>query len=536
MIRFCLLLAAVLIATVLFAQKEPFQIQKISSSADQVNALAATITVKDLKRHLYTLAADDMEGRETGQPGQKRAAAYLKEEFSRLGLPTVGENGGYFQRILFSSHRWRNIDLTVNGESVRHLWEYASAPSQNTGRGATAISELVFMGYGIDDPAYNDYAGKDVNGKHLLIFAGEPRSRKGDFRISGTKEPSAWSAGAIRKLEIAREKGAATVFIIDPGFKDNIRSIRQETLDGRMQMAEVAEAERATANVVYLTPQLAKRIMGKAGRKVIKSRKKLEKSGKLKPVVVPVDLVLTQEKDVKELIGENLLGFVEGSDPELKDEVLVVSAHYDHIGKRGDVVFNGADDNGSGTSTVLEVAEAFVTAKKQGIGPRRSVLFLLVSGEEKGLLGSEYYASHPVFPLENTIADINVDMVGRVDDKYADNPDYIYVIGSDRLSTELHAINEHVNREYTGLILDYTYNAEDDPNRYYYRSDHYNFAVNGIPSVFFFNGTHADYHKSTDTVDKINFEKMEKIGRLVFHNAWQLSNQDRRIEVDVKTP
>ena len=214
---------------------------------------------------------------------------------------------------------------------------------------------------------------------------------------------------------------------------------------------------------------------------------------------------LTQTKSVRELIGENVLGFVEGSDPQLKKEVLVVSAHYDHIGQRGDDIFNGADDNGSGTSTILEVAEAFVTAKKQGVGPRRSVLFLMVSGEEKGLLGSEYYASHPIFPLENTIADINVDMVGRVDKEHADNPNYIYVIGSNRLSTELHRINEGVNKEYTQLELDYTYNAEDDPKRYYYRSDHYNFAEKGIPSIFYFNGTHADYPQATDTIAKINF-------------------------------
>ncbi len=533
MTRFYLLFALALVSYSLPAQFDQVQIQEIATTTDQVNELAATITVKDLKRHLNVLAADDMEGRETGQPGQKRAAEYLKGEFKRLGLPAIGKDEGYFQTILFSSHRWQKIELTLNGEAVRHLWEYASAPSQNTSRDETPISELLFLGYGIDDPAYSDYAGQNVSGKHLLIFAGEPRGRKGNYRISGTEAPSTWSADDMRKLEIAKEKGAATVFVIDPKFKDNVRNIRQETLDGRMRMAEIAEADRTTANVVYLTPQLAKKIMGKTGKKVIKSRKKLEKSGKLKPVKIPVNLALTQKKNVRELIGENILGLVEGTDPQLKDEVLVVSAHYDHIGKRGDVVFNGADDNGSGTSTVLEVAEAFVTAKKQGLGPRRSVLFLLVSGEEKGLLGSEYYASHPVFPLESTIADINVDMVGRVDAKYADNPNYIYVIGSDRLSSELHRINEFVNKKYTNLTLDYTYNEEDDPNRYYYRSDHYNFAVKGIPSIFFFNGTHADYHQATDTIDKINFEKMEKISRLVFHNAWQLSNQNRRIEVDV---
>ena len=533
MIRTAFVLALALLGLQLGAQRG-MPIQKLTTTAQQQQALAATITPEDLRKHLTILAADDMEGRETGQPGQKKAAEYLRQQFADLGLPAIGENGGYFQRILFSRQKWDNIDLTVNGKSRRHLWEFASSPSQNSSRETVAIEELTFLGYGIDDPAYSDYAGNDVAGKHLLIFAGEPRGRKGEYLVSGTTETSAWSEGDRRKLALAKAKGAATVFIIDPDFKTNVPNIRKEVLDGRMRMAEEAENERSTANVVYLTPQFAKELMGKTSKKVIKARKKLEKSGKLRPVTVPVDLELTQTKDVKQLIGENVLGYLEGSDPALKDEVLVISAHYDHIGKRGSSVFNGADDNGSGTSTVLEVAEAFVTARKQGLGPRRSVLFLLVSGEEKGLLGSEYYASHPLFPLEKTVADINVDMVGRVDDKHADNPNYIYVIGSNRLSTELHDIGEYVNSRFTKLDLDYTYNAEDDPNRYYYRSDHYNFAEKGIPSVFFFNGTHADYHQATDTVDKINFDKMAKIGQLVFHNAWQLSNQDRRIKVNVK--
>ncbi len=185
------------------------------------------------------------------------------------------------------------------------------------------------------------------------------------------------------------------------------------------------------------------------------------------------------------------------------------------------------------TSTVLEVAQALAEAKSQGQGARRSVLCMLVTGEEKGLLGSQFYTERPIFPLERTIVDINVDMVGRVDEKYADNPEYIYVIGSDRLSTELHEINERMNTVYTQLTLDYTYNERDDPNRYYYRSDHYNFAEKGIPAIFYFNGTHADYHRTTDTVEKINFEKMEKVAQLVFHTAWELANRDQRIVVDV---
>lgn len=532
MFRNGLMLLACLLTASLAAQRNAPQ--PVPTSEEETKALAATIKVEDMQRHLNILAADDMEGRETGEPGQKKAAEYLRKQFEGLGLPAIGENDGYFQTILFSRQKWSEINLTVNGEKRRHLWEFSSAPSQNSSRAALSIDELTFLGYGIDTDTYSDYrdAG-NLKGKHILIFAGEPKSKGGDYLINGSNKPSDW-ANTEAKLMKAKAAGVETVFVIDPDFKENTVAIRKETLDGRMKMAEMTEAERMTANVVYLTPQLAREIMGKMGKKVIKARKKLEKSGKLKPVVLPVNLVLTQDKSVKELIGENVLGFVEGRDPELKDEVLVVSAHYDHVGMRGDNVFNGADDNGSGTTTVLEIAEAFVEAKKMGKGPRRSVLFLLVSGEEKGLLGSEYYVSHPLFPLENTIADINVDMVGRVDPEHKDNPYYIYVIGSDRLSTELHDINERMNKTYTELDLDYTYNAEDDPNRYYYRSDHYNFAVKGIPSIFFFNGTHADYHQASDTVEKINFEKMERIGRLIFYTAWQLANQDRRIEVDVK--
>lgn len=525
--RFLFLL--LLLPTLMQAQRA-----RLSTTDDQARELAATITVEDLTRHLTTLSADDMEGRETGEPGQKRAMAYLKGEFQRLGLPAIGEDNDYFQRILFSRQRWEEITLKMDGEELRHLWEFYSAPSQNNSREAITISELTFLGYGIDSDRYSDYADRDLRGKSIIIFSGEPRGKDGNYLVSGGKEMSDWGTDTERKLMLAKERGVETVFVIDPDFKKNVQDVRKETLDGRMRMAEQTESERSLANHVFITPETARQLLGDRFKKVVKSRKKIEQAGKLKPVDVAVNLELTQQKDVNELIGENVLGFVEGSDARLKEEVLVVSAHYDHIGRRGDEIFNGADDNGSGTSTVLEIAEAFVTAKKQGMGPRRSVLFLLVSGEEKGLLGSEYYASHPIFPLENTIADINVDMVGRVDEEHADNPEYIYVIGSDRLSTELHEINEAANKDFTNLELDYTYNAEDDPNRYYYRSDHYNFAVKGIPSIFFFNGTHADYHQATDTVDKINFPKMAKIGQLVFHTAWQLANQDKRIEVDVE--
>ena len=232
----------------------------------------------------------------------------------------------------------------------------------------------------------------------------------------------------------------------------------------------------------------------------------------------------------KYLKGENIIGYIEGTD--LKDELLVITAHYDHLGiKEDSLIYNGADDNGSGTSSILEIAEAFMLAKKEGNGPRRSILIMPVSGEEKGLLGSKYYADNPIYPLENTVANLNVDMIGRIDD-YHDNPNYVYLIGSDRLSTELHEISESVNDKHFNIELDYKFNDEDDPNRYYYRSDHYNFAKNNIPVIFYFNGVHADYHQTSDTIDKIIFPKIEKISRFIFLTAWELANRDERPKLD----
>ena len=231
----------------------------------------------------------------------------------------------------------------------------------------------------------------------------------------------------------------------------------------------------------------------------------------------------------KYIKGENVLGFIEGTD--LKEEIIIITAHYDHLGKHEEKVYNGADDDGSGTSATLEIAEAFMLAKKEGNGPRRSVLVMPVSGEEKGLLGSKYYTDHPIYPLENTVANLNIDMIGRVDD-WHENGDYVYLIGADMLSQELHDISEQINRQYVGLELDYTFNAEDDPNRYYYRSDHYNFAKNNIPVIFYFNGVHEDYHKPSDTAEKIDFNKIQTITRLIFLTAWELANRDERIKLN----
>jgi Peptidase family M28 len=350
--------------------------------------------------------------------------------------------------------------------------------------------------------------------------------------ITKSKTPSAWTTDWRKKMSVAYSKGVKAVLIIDPTMVKSIQENRRNF--SRNITGDVENVEGVYANNIYISTEIALAIIGTKGDAVKKARERIQKGKTLKPVTLPCKLLLDMDKYFRQLIGNNVLGFIEGSDPVLKKEIVVVSAHYDHLGKRGDGIYHGADDNGSGSSTVLEIAQALSEAKKKGENPKRSILCLLMTGEEKGLLGSKYYVTYPIFPLENTVADVNIDMVGRVDEKYQDNPNYIYVIGADKLSTDLHDVNEAMNKAHTNLTLDYTYNSESDPNRYYYRSDHYNFAERGIPAIFYFNGTHADYHMTTDTIDKINFEKMSKIGKLAFYTAWEIANRTDRLRITKK--
>jgi Zn-dependent M28 family amino/carboxypeptidase len=229
--------------------------------------------------------------------------------------------------------------------------------------------------------------------------------------------------------------------------------------------------------------------------------------------------------------SQNIIAYIEGS--EFPNEYIYISAHSDHEGIIDGEIYNGADDNGSGTSAVLEIAQAFNKAIADGYRPKRSIVFLHVTAEEVGLHGSRYYTKNPVFPLKNTVTTLNIDMIGRVDAKHKDNQDYIYVIGADRVSTELHYVAEKANSTFVNLDLDYKYNADNDPNRYYYRSDHYNFAVRGVPVIFFFNGEHEDYTKPTDTADKINYPLLAKRTKLIFATAWYLANSNERLKIEI---
>lgn len=230
--------------------------------------------------------------------------------------------------------------------------------------------------------------------------------------------------------------------------------------------------------------------------------------------------------------SHNVVAYIEGS--EYPEEMIVISAHLDHLGTSDHDIYSGADDNASGTAAVMEMAKAFALAKKEGFGPKRSILFLHLTAEETGLWGSHYYVNHPIYSLKNTVVNLNIDMIGRVDKAYEEKQqeNYVYLIGADRLSTKLHYISEAANSQFTNLILDYKYNSENDPNRYYYRSDHYNFAFKNIPVIFYFNGEHKDYHKPTDTADKINYPLLRKRTQLIFATAWYLANDEQRLTID----
>jgi Zn-dependent M28 family amino/carboxypeptidase len=394
--------------------------------------------------------------------------------------------------------------------------------------------KVVFVGFGIDDKKYgvHDYERLDVKGKMVLFFEDEPMDKAGNSRITGTGKLSEWTTDLKLKTEAARKAGAIGILSVQKFIDNDIRSYKH-VIEKPRTYAE-GKPSRVSFPKFYISEQMADEIFRHAGKKITTRslREEYRTGERTKGFEINIPAEIIVKNQTRQITGENILGYVEGGD--LKEELVVLTAHYDHLGKDEEGIYYGADDDGSGVVALMEIAEALAEAKAAGISPRRSVLIMPVSGEEKGLLGSEYYAQNPVFPLDKTIANINIDMIGRVDEQHGQNENYVYVIGADRISPDLHAINESVNSTYSGLELDYTYNDPADPNRFYYRSDHYNFAVKGIPSVFFFSGVHEDYHRTTDTPDKIRYEKLAKISRHIFHLTWELANRQEPLKIQPK--
>ncbi|HNL66161.1 MAG TPA: M28 family peptidase, partial [Ferruginibacter sp.] len=400
------------------------------------------------------------------------------------------------------------------------------APLNANETGKFKAKKLIFIGYGIDDKLYSDYTNADVKGKVVVFMLGEPK-KDGKFLISGTTRGSEWSfPGISKKLATAAAKGAVGALVINPQQESfNQRAVDNSKKTG-VYFPRANDAKMI--NYALLSHAFARTILGNdfAIDTIIATAKRGEML-KINGFEKKYKTSFSFDKYRNTINASNVVGIIEGTDK--KDEYIFLTGHYDHLGMRNGKIYYGADDDGSGTVAVINMAEAFMKAAKEGYRPRRTIVFMTVSGEEKGLWGSEYYSDHPFYPLDKTSVNLNTDMVGRIDTerKTADSLNYVYVIGHDKLSSELPIINEGVNNKYTQLVLDYKFDDPADPNRIYFRSDHYNFARKGVPILFFYDGMlKSDYHQPGDTVDKIYWDLYEKRVKMIFHTAWEMANRD----------
>jgi hypothetical protein len=461
---------------------------------------AGTISKNHLYDHIAYLASDDLEGRAIGEKGHQLASDYIREQFAQAGLVCPGE-GTYLQPLKIVKSYWGDIYVRHGDKKYRNLKDGIiylgdnELPEEKT-------YDMHFIGNAIREKPAGDYSVVYYNTPYWISLRRKHSNNPNTFSliIDHTHVESFDSIA----LQMQRSFNMS---------RYSFPSGNKPTSDKSASAFVVSE--KVASEIFGIKPQRIRRVGGFTGLSVKRFRG-----------FDSTQLHVKAERRYDTLLIDNVLGFVEGTDK--KDEVLVISAHYDHLGVQDGEIYNGADDNASGIAAMLEISRVFKEARKNGHGPRRSILFIAFTGEERGLFGSRYYVDNPVKPLENTIANLNIDMIGRVDDRNTDNPYYIYLIGSDKISMDLHNLSETANQTYTKLELDYTYNADDDPNRFYYRSDHYNFARNNIPVIFYFNGAHEDYHEPSDTIEKIEFDILKKRAHLIFHTAWKLANADQK--------
>ncbi|MBT8400337.1 MAG: M28 family peptidase [Rhodothermia bacterium] len=536
---------------------------------DVVGRYQSTITAEELAAHLYLFASDFFEGRATATRGQKLAAYYLASEYKRLGLTPKGSAEPDSQNLLETymqpfpvyAERLKKTTLSARiGDETVATSVFGPASSDGhsylaSGSVAETVGPLVFAGYGISDPeyGYDDFkalreAGIDYESSWVLILRDEPLASPDSSRFATSDGgPSEWTRQPrLKHLSLYRRAGPRGVLVVGdtgPRAKKPFARVVDRQAEEITEIDDLSLSESISPfpylPIHVISTDFANRLLAPAGVTVAQVQEQID--SELKPHVFAVPNIEVTGRITRgpvKLSTENVIAMIEGTDPELKDEYVVISSHYDHIGLTGDpdgdAVNNGADDDGSGVVAALEMAEAFRMAREDGYGPRRSVLFINFSGEEQGLLGSEYFADKdPVVPLDQIVTVLNMDMIGRIDPTYrGGTDDYVYVIGSRLISEELHTIAERVN-QLTGrnLKLDERFNSRSDPNRFYARSDHWNFGKHGIPFIFFFTGTHEDYHEPGDEAHKILYDRLANISQLVFATAWQVANQDVPPEV-----
>jgi len=471
---------------------------------------------------LQVLCSPKMAGRGTGQAGFAYAARYVSERLAAWGWRSFGNQPDgpdverFYSQVPYKREHLLGAELKLRNHKLRYRKDYFLVT--NVASGSIKADSVVFLGYGRENAkGAIVFDTNGVRGKWVVALAGS-------LTPTGEVQASYWRE-AYRQLANA---GVAGMLLCEPQYDKESVSMLERLEEERISLRLTTEspaAGRGMATVV-LSPKAFDKVLRQMRLHPQKIALEAKKAGFAnKKLYLPLELLV--ERKVEDFEAPNVVAYLPGE--SLSNEWLIVSAHLDHLGTHHGKVFQGADDNGSGSAALLSLARQLSLWESDGMKPKRNIVLVWFSGEENGLLGSRYFADHLPMPTEEVIANVNVDMIGRYDDKHTDmTSKYIYVIGADRISQDLHDWHEAVNNQCCRLELDYTFNALDDPNRYYFRSDHYNFAKKGIPSMFYFSGVHADYHKEGDTIDKINFNRMAYITELILYNCWNLANNSER--------
>ncbi len=509
--------------------------QRTLVSARSDGSAPASLTAKPLKEWLTYLSSDALEGRGTFSEGLGLAAAYISERLREAGVRPGGDEGTYFQRVSVlgvDSDNNSSLTVEVNGTSRTFKnGEGVTFPKNVGGKRTLTLNDVEFIGYGLNlGPNQNDFKDRDVKGK-AVVWLG-PRGPRAVDRLDAARVLQNRTSVAVEELG-----AAAVIGPIEDLYEDRNSNNPDFTTTQRL---DLPQTPAITANEEFLTFLFSAADTKYAALKAKSDQREALPTFTLKGVKLTFRLDADYDV-VNTRYTRNVVGFVEGSDPALSKTFVAFGAHYDHLGyqqgslARGvtDRIWNGADDDGSGTATLIGLAHAFAGGEK----PRRSLLFVWHAGEELGLYGSRYFADYPTVAIEEIVAQLNIDMIGRNRDNKDNQNNTVSVVGSDRISTELHNLMIDAN---SGLpmpmSLDYGMNDPMDPERIYYRSDHYSYAAKGIPVIFFFTGLHSDYHRVSDSVEKINFEKMARIGQLVFELGRRLANLDHAPARDFKGP
>jgi len=519
------------------ATREKRGTAKQATAAGQLGNVEA-ITAAQLKEWLYVVASDDMEGRDTPSRGLDLTAKFIADHLSQWGVKPGGDDGTYFQKFALTSRRVepQSTVASVNGQDFMLGEDFIAEPTPGQASG-----RIVYVGHGhmIRAKGIDAYRGVNVKGKIMLAVEGYPRGVS--FQdIQGKKAGEDYDTPET----YARAHGARGVIYIPSQstltFWQNRHHISLSSSRVRLERPRQGGAD---IPVIYASEKMVKAILDGEKLNYETARKQASEGapgggfdlGDGKQASFNVNA------KVDEAMTQNVVGVIEGADPVLKKEFVAVGAHYDHVGMsrnaEGDKIFNGADDDGSGTVATMAIAEALA---KSPARPKRSVLFVWHAGEEKGLWGSDFFTDNPTVPVEQIVTQLNIDMIGRSKKEGDDNPankdltgpNELYVIGSKMMSTDLGNLSEEVNKQYLNLAFNYKYDDPNDAERFFYRSDHYNYARKGVPIIFYFSGVHEDYHGLADTADKIDYQKMEKVTRAIFAMMWRLANAPTRPKVD----